>query len=91
MVDRAKIREFIGHFTWATNWNSKGETIAKIPLKAREYIEKAKGVVYVLPGEEFKDKYGFQAKSKVEVVPSDRIEVTLQDYYDAGGKIEWID
>jgi hypothetical protein len=89
VVDKNKIRESIRDFSWSTHWDSKGMPTAKIPLKAKEIIENAKGVVYILPGDSFVDRQGFQVKSMVAVTPQDSIEVTLQDYYDAGGKIEW--
>lgn len=91
LVDKKAIIEETGSFSWSTHWDSNGMPLARIPLKAKEIIERGKGVVYVLPGDSFVDKQGFQAKSKFAVSPVERVEVGIQDYYDAGGKIEWLE
>jgi hypothetical protein len=82
---------------WSAGWYSRKDgysfTVAKIPKSVKSQAEMKKGYVYVLGNETFKERSdtGRQWKSKVSVKPIDKIEVTLQDFSDMGGKIEWTD
>jgi len=88
LVDRNKFRELHGDYTWYIYWDKETNLpTAKIPAKWKDSVTSAKGIVYVLPGDTFVYEEGSQKKSRVEVTPSDRVEVTLNDYLEAGGKI----
>ena len=79
------------HF--AVGFNKKNSSgIAKVP----RYFETSlteKGLVYVLPSDTFDlrtiPKEAWQTKSLEPVKPIDMLKVTLQDYYDLGGEIQW--
>jgi len=79
-----------GRKGWRTN-NDNGKITAFIPESEKENLEKSKGIVYVLPRDTFKRSEGDQYKTYEEVEPYKKIEVDLNDYYDAGGKIVWTD
>ncbi len=63
---------------------------SKIPTEWRELIEQASGSIYILPKETFTQTDGVQWKSAEPVVPAGSLKVALTDFYDAGGKIEWM-
>ncbi|MCL4417197.1 MAG: hypothetical protein M1268_00790 [Patescibacteria group bacterium] len=77
-----------GHTEWSTDVEN-GIVTAKIPIKDRELIEKTTGTVYVLPKEPFDEQHGEQYKSHKPVKPTEKVSVTLNDFYELGGRIEW--
>ncbi len=88
VVNRPKLIEFAGDYTWHVRWDP--ETFiptAILPSKWEELIKNSTGTVYVLAGDTFTLENGAQKKSRVAVTPTDRVEVTLNDYLEAGGKI----
>lgn len=75
-----------------TDENGKIKSItAYIPETYRDQLLKEKGTVYVLPKSNFQrqDSRSAQYKSKVAIKPVSSVEVTLQDYYVMGGKVEF--
>jgi hypothetical protein len=84
-------KEFID-LTWGVNWLDSGIVQAELPQKWRNYMNSAKGYLYVLPSESFKTKTpgGGQYKSYENVKPNAMIEVTFQEFIDLGGKVNWI-
>ncbi len=62
----------------------------KIPSEWQDAIEQSAGYVYVLPKEIFTQTDGVQWKSNTPVKPVDSLKVTLNDFYDAGGSVEWM-
>ena len=78
-----------GHKGWSTRVKN-GEVAAKIPAKDKDLVENTIGTVYVLAKDTFeKSGNGEQYKSYKAVKPIQKVTVTLNDYYDLGGKIEW--
>lgn len=78
-----------GYKGWATSVRN-GMVIARIPKKDKELVENTTGAVYVLPFNTFeKSGLGNQYKSKKPVKPISKVDVTLSDYYELGGRIEW--
>ena len=78
-----------GHKGWSTH-TKKGQVFAKIPLRDKELLENTRGTVYVLPKKVFEKIEGtVQYKSHETVKPVTKVSVSLNDYYDLGGKIEW--
>ncbi len=79
----------------AGNWSvdlsaDKINVVAKIPAVWKEYVENQSGSVYILNKESFDEKEDAQWKSHSNVVPQDKVPVHLNDYFELGGKIEWI-
>jgi hypothetical protein len=62
---------------------------SSLPKLWQPHVLANTGYVYILPKATFIEGHGQQWKSKVAVEPAACIPVTLQDYYDAGGRIEW--
>jgi hypothetical protein len=91
VVSRDYLPEDIKRFMWATNWateNGVTEVTAKVHESWKFFIENyGKGYVYVLSTETFKEKSGSQRKSKESVKPIDKVDVNLNDFYKAGGKL----
>jgi hypothetical protein len=79
-----------GHKGWSTR-DKDGVIIAKIPARDKELVENSRGVVYVLSKDTFHQSSSGadQYKSHVTVQPIEKVEVTVKDYYELGGKIEW--
>ena len=81
----------VGKFS--VRWSADGGISAKIPLLWKSFLETASGYVYVLPSDTFLEKTGGSKnniyKSKTPVKPVDIIRVSLSDYTELGGKIEW--
>lgn len=78
-----------GHKGWSTRVKDN-EVTAKIPFRDKEIVESTSGTVYVLPKDTFKKSgESTQYKSHEAVTPIEKVSVTVQDYYDLGGKIEW--
>ena len=94
LVDSNKLKNECG-FGWSVgsmhDENNQVNVISEIPKQAKEFVENAIGYVYVLPKDNFKESSSFQHKSKLPVTPLERIEIKLQDFYDAGGIIDWTD
>lgn len=94
LVDSKKLKDDCG-FGWSVgsmkDENNQVNVFSEIPKQAKEFVENAIGYVYVLAKDSFKESSAFQHKSKVPVTPLERIEIKLQDFYDAGGIIEWTD
>lgn len=85
-----------GKSSWSTSVttdeNGRIKSItAYIPEIYRGQISKEKGLVYILPKDNFErqNSRSAQYKSKVSVRPVSSVEVTLQDYHNMGGKIEF--
>lgn len=85
-----------GNFSWRTSVSTDEEgrinhLVAYLPESYRPKAEQERGYVYVLPPETFEreSESGIQHKSKTAVRPIAAVEVTLQDYYDMGGQVEW--
>ncbi len=86
-----------GEFPWRTSVSTDEEgrikrMVAYMPESYRPQAEQGRGYVYVLPAETFEreSERGIQYKSKTAVRPIAAVEVTLQDYYDMGGQVEWL-
>lgn len=82
-----------GKFT--VNWSADGGITAKIPSLWKSFLDSSRGYVYVLPSDTFLENTGGSKnniyKSKKPVKPTAVIEVSLKDYIELGGKIEWVD
>ena len=78
-----------GHTGWKTIIRNE-EVTAYIQLRFRGETEKQIGFVYVLPPSTFEKGVGQQYKSHEVVKPITKVEVTLRDYFDLCGKIEWV-
>lgn len=91
VVGRNKLPVNIQSSAWEVQWDKFDNAHTKIPKIWKEYVEKMTGIVYVLPSETFTEKYHAQLKSKESVKPIDKIEVSFQDFFEAGGNVEWID
>lgn len=65
---------------------------AYMPESYRARAQRERGWIYVLPPDNFEkeSEESLQHKSKKAIRPIAAVEVTLQDYYDMGGKVEWI-
>lgn len=88
LVDRALMPEDTKRSTWGVDWNNG--VIARIPASWRPIIEHFKGTVYVLSPETFTERNYAQFKSRVAVKPIERLTVTLSDFYELGGIVEWV-
>ncbi|HSX39136.1 MAG TPA: hypothetical protein VLI92_00920 [Candidatus Saccharimonadales bacterium] len=76
--------------TWKTSGIERN-IIASIPEEAKEQLKHAVGTVYVLSPETFSESTHLeQYKSYKPVKPIQKISVTLDDFYELGGKVEWI-
>lgn len=79
-----------GHKGWSTSVTD-GDVVAKIPLKDKDLVEGSAGTVYVLPRKSFEEpNTGSQYKSYETVTPLNKVDVTVEDFYNLGGKIEWL-
>jgi hypothetical protein len=79
-----------GYNGWSTSVTD-GEVTARIPSRDKELVENTTSTVYILPKDTFmKSGEGQQYKSYESVMPIEKVSVTVQDYYDLGGKIEWV-
>ncbi len=79
-----------GNKGWSTSIKD-GLVTANIPLRDKVLVDTTTGNVYVLPVETFKpSETGQQYKSHVTVKPVQKVEVTVKDFYDLGGKIKWV-
>ncbi len=80
--------------TWNASWSEKGDGFrAKVPVSWKSALEKNSGFVYVCSkdgfithGEGTRNK---EYKSHKNVIPIDMVSVTLRDFYNLGGKVEW--
>lgn len=86
-----------GKSYWRTSVTTNEEgriksVTAYIPEDYQDQLLKEKGFVYVLPKDSFErqNERSAQYKSRIAVKPISSVEVNLQDYYNMGGKIEWI-
>jgi len=91
LVDRESLPSQLKDGDWEVNWDENGQTIIKIPIQWKSYVEKAKGCLYVLSRDTFSENNNSQFKSKVSVKPYKSLEVSLNDYLDLGGLVEWVD
>jgi len=76
-----------GSGTWSVNWENN-EVITALPERWLNCIKKIKGYIYVVKQDTFKEKSHNQYKSKVSVVPIDKIEVSFNDYIEFGGMVK---
>ena len=78
-----------GHTGWSTE-SVNGKVTAKITSKDKDLVESTIGAVYVVPRETFKSPNGnSQYKSHEPVQPLVKVPVTVTDYNESGGLIEW--
>lgn len=80
--------------TWNASWSEKGDGFrAKVPVSWKNALEKNSGFVYVCSKDGFithdKGTRNKQYKCFKNVTPIDTVQVTLKDFYNLGGKIEW--
>ncbi len=87
--ERNRLPEEIRAKTWHTDWPD-GKISSRIPKEWKEFVMKNIGYVYILPKDTFTENKGLQYKSKLAVKPIDKIPVTLSDFIEMGGKVEWI-
>ena len=95
LVDPAAIKtKYPGPFSWAAHsvsFPDRIEVKAKLPHHVRSHLENVTGFVYVLARDDFSESSVIQYKSKQHVTPVAVYPVTLQDFYDLGGVVEWTD
>ena len=87
----AIIFALIGGFcgTFEVTRSPQGETLARFPQRFAEQLSRNTGSLYVLPKSDLAVQDPWQYKSYTPVTPVTEISVTLQDYLDAGGKLEF--
>jgi len=84
-----------GGQTWSTDDEVKEDKnpsfVTRIPTSFQDEIGRWTGHVYVLPKDGFKQDptNPIQFRSFDPVQPIDSIKVTINDYYQMGGVIEW--
>lgn len=91
ICDRKHIPEELKDLSWGLGWYNN-KAIASLPKQWKQYLTDKTGYIYVLPPNTFEPSpQGNQLKSKEAVTPIESIPVTIEDFLEAEGQINWLD